>query len=132
MFYKNIKDSNSTSFVLNPGERSSHLRIRDYGKNSFEIRLFTLYADKKDNKTILKLCKQTLQEEGDCRILESNQFKKWDKLYPQGNMPIYIDNRLRYNIYALLIDAVQLDDHSIKVNFARLLHPQYKLKISRK
>ena len=132
MFEKNVPSEKPiTKFTLNLGQKSHHLYVKNFGNNSFEKKYFSLEANRDDDsRLVLKICSSSLQEKESCASVLPNEYNKWNEFYPLGYAKFTLDQKQIYNIFSLEINAEAISNDSININWARLRHPQYELKIN--
>jgi len=132
MFEKNKASKEPiTNFSLNLGEKSLHLYVKNFGNNSFEKKYFSLEANRDDDsRLILKICSSSLQKKETCISVLPNEYNMWNEFYPLGYAKFNINQKQIYNIFSLEISAEAISNDSININWARLRHPQYELKIN--
>jgi len=132
MFEKNKPSEEPiTKFTLNLGQKSHHLYVKNFGNNSFEKKYFSLEANRDDDsRLVLKICSSSLQEKESCVSILPNEYNMWNEFYPLGYAKFTLDQKQIYNIFSLEINAEAISNDSININWARLRHPQYELKIN--
>jgi len=136
MFYENTdmkkdaKQKPQASFTLELGDKSQHLFIKDFTKNTTQRNYYSIEANKdQQSNIILKVCKSIHQYNEKCNLIYPNNYGKWNKIYPLGYESYTMQKKKIYNIFSLEIDAHSNSNRSIKVNWAKLRQPQYELEI---
>ncbi|MEX5353336.1 hypothetical protein WCE02_18525 [Pseudomonas juntendi] len=124
---QNGSDKYSPVFNLMPGQKSWFRAPQYSGKESPHKPWYRIAATlNATGQSELEICVQyrSGRMEYKCKLLDPESNGVWDRPYHVDTYPF---GRDLYKVISVNVSAKRMDDNSIRVEYARLMYPEYKL-----